>query len=411
MDDLHQWPRSMLNGLPDALLSCFKESVRKGITIVSDYSGMMCAEMAMTSLIGGLGNDGLGTMMVKVYYSCDCGRVSQRLMVDHKSSMGAQHVFENILDRVPPSVLTRLQGLQKDCQQRLEVDLEHVNPDKQRQRHKDICLKYGKELVGSSLNVLNKCEFRKEVPCLKHRRVCSALPPRQEGGLLIAVSGSTCKDYANLGRMLTTAGCHIIPFMVWATFTARVIKPDILIHENVRGFDWKLLKDTFGPTYAQASRVFSPYHMGFPANKPRIYSILFNSQNLETLAEFDGKEFEKYMFKDIMVDASVYFYDEPTSEERESIRTLAMERCGRIVRLGHEFDHEDVTLSGPYRARLALYKAQSIDGFLANLAQRPTFNNQTAAFMPTLTCTSIIYNMNLGRLMTIREYLLAIGGP
>ena len=83
--------------------------------------------------------------------------------------------------------------------------------------------------------------------------------------------------------------------------------PDIIIHENVASLDWCLLEELFGEEYAVQCRRFNPSDVGYPANRPRVYSLLVLKSRLEIQKPYDGPAFTQAMFRDVKSDANLYF--------------------------------------------------------------------------------------------------------
>jgi hypothetical protein len=195
------------------------------------------------------------------------------------------------------------------------------------------------------------------------------------------------------------------------------VKPDIIIHENVLGFKLTLLQDVFQPPdFHVASRQFSPCDLGFPCNRPRIYSVVHDAQATVLTMNYDSTMFERFAYFDVVADANLY-YRHPLGAEDVGILVDLAEKNGRV--LPPDFQEQGVSyaeyLAGPHKVRLAGYTDAMVKkgeaGFICNLFQRPSHSEAVVKYVPTLLRTSTLYNMRLNRLTVPREYCAVMGVP
>ena len=72
--DLHDWTKGMLGRLDATFLQDLGANLAAGVTLVSDYSGMMCAEMTLGMTLRELGRHGIDVSKTEVYSTCDCDK-------------------------------------------------------------------------------------------------------------------------------------------------------------------------------------------------------------------------------------------------------------------------------------------------------------------------------------------------
>ena len=65
--------------------------------------------------------------------------------------------------------------------------------------------------------------------------------------------------------------------MVWAFETlARLAAPDVIVHDCTPRFDTGALELIFGGMFVVMSLVFSPTDLGWPANRPRRWTLMIH---------------------------------------------------------------------------------------------------------------------------------------
>jgi len=413
-DELHRWPEQLVDGSSEVRVSRAIANVKSGIVLLSDFSGMLCVETAMAMLLVELEARGVDTARVRVHRACDINKVSRRVMLAADGRTAPDHVFGCIKSQVPGPALKQLHLMHERFEMQIRSLIHQDMPHDEQQR---IWERIGKKYMLKGLELLEASAFAEHGWCYKHNCLCPWNPARTEHDMVIAVAGSVCKDYSSFGKMLMNMGKHSVAFIVWVA-SLRKSLPDAILHENVVKFDWRLLIDLFGGSYKARCRSFSPLHFGYPMNRPRIYSALVRLVGWHFHDGYDGPEFEE-TFRRIAADGSIYFHDELTEYELEVVESMASKvgRClvrpvdGRIGSAAREF------LSGVHGVRLSRFEAiaeqRGTKGFefLTNLQNRPTFHQQITAYVPTLMCSSFIFNSNLNRPMFRDELFLSMGMP
>jgi hypothetical protein len=271
------------------------------------------------------------------------------------------------------------------------------------------------------LAILQKVEFKKNLFCIVHEKECPYNPPVDGQKFVIEIAGTTCKDFSSFGKKLLTCGDNCLPMLVWMTSAAR-LAPHVVVHENVARFDWEILRLAFKKDeFTISSRVFAPLEIGFPMNRPRVYSIISNCALVAVEGRFDMHGFEKCFFAKVVANADIYFKEVLGKRDQEDLVEVAR-AAGRVLEVGcaSSFGDPSRYLSGSSQVRLLQYKlrvlreSESAEGdppFLCNLQNRASFSDAVTSYMPTLMCRSLLFNIKLNRLMVSEELYSAIGVP
>ena len=103
--------------------------------------------------------------------------------------------------------------------------------------------------------------------CLRHGG-CSRARPTFD------VSGSPCQPWSGRGHRQGKESPDIVLFLVWCKLI-RHVRPYVVVHENVPGFDSSLLEHCLGDRFDIVTLHTSPKHCGFTLlNRTRVYSTL-----------------------------------------------------------------------------------------------------------------------------------------
>ena len=106
--------------------------------------------------------------------------------------------------------------------------------------------------------------------CGTHETTCAF------GRVDVDVSGSPCTPWSRASRRRRGREDPVAALvLVWCAWLRRAL-PSIAVHENVVGFDQRVLEDTIGDLYYVEPVRMMPQDMGFPfLRRPRVYTFLF----------------------------------------------------------------------------------------------------------------------------------------
>ena len=91
-----------------------------------------------------------------------------------------------------------------------------------------------------------------------------------------------CQPWSAFGKRARGKSHLMLLVLVWLLWV-RAAQPLVIIHENVVGFDSKILTNCWGDLYTMVSFHVSPQQMGFNVRRPRLYCILYLSNKLRVL--------------------------------------------------------------------------------------------------------------------------------
>ena len=239
VQSLFSWPRVALEtclataGLASLMESCLFD--HPGAMMSTHFSGLGSAEMAWrmvrswAKLIVGR------EVALTDGWACEKSKALQQLL-----RASSTCVFTDILDRLP--------DIGDELRKSITIDFQAA-----------------KEVVMRS-RVLSYAN------CATHGSQCPV------SRTAVDVSGSSCRPWSR--ARLVEAGGHrrnhkdILVFLAWCRIL-REDKPGIVIHENVRGFDGKILEELLGDMYDITAVDVLPEHLGFSfVARPRVYNVL-----------------------------------------------------------------------------------------------------------------------------------------
>ena len=244
-----QWAFGVLKCLSEFVgaASLRRSLLLEGCSFSSHFSGIGTAEKAAKCL-GRAASDAIGfTFSFQPLWACESSTACQRRL---RRSPDDACLFDNILDISPAA---------KALAERLQAS-------------------------GAAL------DFKEEWPRLQNgglspnMRVCRIHDNAfcQVGARPdFDVSGSPCQQWSRFGKREGRSSHLTVLFLAWAHW-AKIVRPLVLIHENVVGFDSSLLQETLGGLYDLVVLNVEPAHAAFPmVARPRSYAVLFLRDHVE----------------------------------------------------------------------------------------------------------------------------------
>ena len=238
-----------------------KSTLHMDIILSSSYSGSGAFEYAATQVLQTCAQvtepQGESTSRQWICHSASEVGVTERAwLLGLKGMARHEHVFGDILDRLPRPVYTALKTMEEDAlsalaslkdqlQQGIITNGEFsAGASAMGQQYVDkIC----KELAG--------IEFESDVWCYRHQSLCPVSPrsasthsslsrKTRESALWIEVAGNTCVPWSPMAKRdggTALLDRSTLVFLCWA-FSAKFYEPDLIIQENVARFDHELLE-------------------------------------------------------------------------------------------------------------------------------------------------------------------------
>ncbi len=215
----------------------------KTCTMSSHFSGVGSAEWAMLCLDSG-------------FFQAIGERVNIRSASVCDSSRSCQQVLQGFLAGSSTCIFADITDL-SDVGKRLYQEA------RKRGHLKNIHAAW-KEINESHLNigVGRACARHLSSACVGSRH------------LTFDVSGSPCQAWSRMGPRHGKHSPEMVVFLVWCKW-ARSVRPYVVVHENVPGFDGQLLETFLGDLFEIITVRTSPKQCGFAfLNRPRLYAML-----------------------------------------------------------------------------------------------------------------------------------------
>ena len=233
--------------------------------------------------------------------------------------------------------------------------------------------------------------------------------------LRVHVAGSTCTSWSRMGTKRGWAATSALAFAVWA-FETLAQRPDALLRECTQDFDVSMLESIFGEHYTLASYVFSPIDLGYPASRPRRYTLLLLRRRLEPTVGFNDEGFGGMFFRHCVTTGHI-FWRAPKEPVNKHLSDMAVQKrhLPPTQTDGEPWLPRDVLPEGLH-VRLLAYekacrKARCPLKFIVNLCQNQSFMKGRSEFVPTLlTHTSALWSMRVGRLLFFPTDHLGVQG-
>ena len=199
----------------------------------SFFSGIGTSELAWKAIAAALAQFGVHCCLRQTF-ACEHDPVCQVLLLAHTSG----HIFADLLDMMSAPGLIGCSSFE--------------------QKHA----------------ATRSAAVRLSAWCCRHGARCPV------SGGDIDTSGSPCQDWSTAGLRRGSEGERVHLLLLWMRWH-RVMETPIIIHENVKGFDLKMLTTFLGDLYVAWHVEVGPEHVGWPCCKrPRLYVALLHRRKV-----------------------------------------------------------------------------------------------------------------------------------
>ena len=392
--ELYAWPENAFQVLQTNDASCLRlleQNFLAGGSLISHYSGKGTLESAFCD-VGNYVREkfdslrGFSQPRFQCCSACDISAVCRKLLLGHGQDSAPNHVFGDILQRVPEQT--------PPLRDMSFADLQSILKDR-----------------GSTLYTASSVAY-----CYRHNRPCCLwhglnLPgkPEERSGLLISGAGFCCTDWSprRMGKRPGAKGLTAPVFMHWIAEN-RALKPDLLFWENSSSFDPNVLTEALGEEYLHVCTELGPDVLGWPHLRPRIFGVAV----LRSTCSFTGStdEFLSWFLRRVVLDADIFF-QAPEPEVQSMMQELAARR-------GHgQVEHPSLNMAvtpssfaalQEYRKLRASRAGLQTGAFLCDLEQNPGYAS-CGAFLPSCPTHSTIFSLNRDRILSGKETLAAMG--
>ena len=389
-------------------------TLQLGIRLCTDYSGMGCAEMALTNIVSGIGCvAGLGFANVFCHRASDILPHARSVLLSHTGVAAPRHVFGDLFDRIPRSALKEMQAAQRNIAKQVQRAWRTSSAES---GARAISRNWGKKLCTECERIMsqphNAIPPLRKAFCYKHNQCCRVSGGRDDPAsiITITVAGVTCTDYSSMGKGLQNTGVTVLAFYAFA-FQILADLPEIVLLECTVLFDTIVLA-IFSGKYVIQCIDFSPSDMGIPSSRPRKYMLLTLISKIALTLPFDRLHFSFLFFAKRFVSSQIYIVVDAEFRQHGVINNLRKQR-GYLTHLdGKQWTLRQVLAPGMLRSlqgykRLATESGE--EDCYVNLQQTPDFMKTISPVVPTLLQGSMIYSLAQGIAFEYPEHLLVMG--
>ncbi|CAE7524520.1 unnamed protein product [Symbiodinium sp. CCMP2456] len=280
------WPSRVLSDMrvhQPQMVTSLQSKFQKRIVVTTHYSGLGTAELALRMLERQFAShvaEGEPSSGIVLYSACEKDPTARSMLLNHTAeAFNPQHVFGDILSRVPAEQLCVLKDIESDFLHRSEQlckDAQLSTVDRS-----DLKDSLGAEMMEMFLHKLDQCTFSERDWCYVHKRRCPLCPVREPDAEYGEIAGTTCVAWSSMRQANSSSGKWLhrstLPCLVWL-FWLQKVQPSWYLHECVVRFDASALIQRLSQ-YLTLSFVFSPVDFGIPVHRQRRYTFGINLES------------------------------------------------------------------------------------------------------------------------------------
>jgi hypothetical protein len=411
LQGLYEWAPQLIK---QALASEHGDVISKNLRMlhgqkmlmVSDYSGMGGAEMAMHSVVSALASVIHITLETTFWRACDSDRSCQTVL-SAEGAAGPKHVFPDLTSRV--SDWTNTQMKRVISHSTAHIGMKRFNGMAERDAVKVVSA----WARGALVDIMDKATFDDDkreycYKCDDNRCRVYGPPGFRQGFLRLAVAGTTCTSWSSMGTRRMWASDTAVPFMVWL-FEVRATLPHMVVHECTPEFDWVVFNVVLGAFYVISTIVFSPVQLGIPASRPRRYTLLVLRTSATLTLSLTTTTFAELFYRQCSVLGHV-FWSAPSNLIAKYIDDLRT----KLLLPEHRPDGSEWTMlqamssakrGSVHRLQRLCSRMQLPLKYIVNLSQSAARFRSTE-YVPALTTNTVaLWSMPCQRLLIPAEYL------
>ena len=261
------------------------------VYVTTSYSGIGTAEAGAADAMEQLravratrGFNAAALLEMRMHGAVECDDHCIQALKMHAEQSRARHIFVDINDRIPSSLLASLRQdltrLRRKVETHYRLTMQFKGCQAAEKDRVSWVAELGKQFVQRAMKELKALDWSEcsQSWCVAHGKLCPLKPAAGPEDVWIEIAGSTCVAWSSMSKSRWGwLDASSIPCLVWAAWVAHA-RPDCIIHENVRSFDWTFFNalDIIDDNYWVASACHSPVDQGIPANRPRRYTILLS---------------------------------------------------------------------------------------------------------------------------------------
>ena len=402
LHDTFKWHEVFLKEIRDmGMEETFRDNLR-GSTIVASsvFSGIECHKVAFAQLLHAAQ---LGSL--QHYSACDCDPECRQVIRNGHGVARTQHIFADVLDRLPRPVWQSCERMVKN--QLSEYEVRRAEGD----AHGAIVAEVGQRLLHDLFNHISAQHLLQRGWCVAdgQRAVWARVRPKTSvGELEFHFAGFPCTSWGTRGKMFDLLHMSTVPLAtVLVDITQNPV--DIGIYECTPRFASSGISDieAVAATYHIQKVFTSPTDFGHPHRRRRCFMVFVNKKRRAVLGDIG--DFHKKCMRQVVASGTMYFCagDDLVLAAKSS---QAKKRC-RSMQLPWE-----MLLTPSESIRLRELKAECLRrygtarGVITMLDQNAS-HESSGTTMPCLTRNCQPWSFSHGRVLVAHEHLVVQGFP
>lgn len=414
--------------LPDTRAR-FLDTCSSRIDISTDYSGIDAPMIAMARVQRYVQDMMQAPFMYTHYSSCEVEPSLQALLADSFAFVRPQHIFGDILDRIP-----------KEHRCKMDSMLAQLPPKRSRAkcpdtdaRRRNVYNQIGEYMRAHKFDIFGKgCS----APCRAHGGKCCLVmheDPLDVDGhsmprpLKLNISGPICCGWSSIGQRHGLSHPSAYPWHCFLT-QREVADEDMFIIENSVHFPPSIVVERLGHTHELRFIMCGPEDLGWPTTRKRIYIIGVRRETFIWAADRHssggGKDdehnstqhFLSLFGRSVQLDGDIFLLDD------DDTRRETYQACARAqTTISPNVKTQDIKLLDiipacyrkHYYGYMQQYQASEslCSCFIADLHQNPCKRPMCGYMLPTQLTHGLQYSFSAGKVFTHKELLAAMGNP
>ena len=427
LEEIFAWPSDMLRQLKNfGHIQEYRDTLRRGVTLHTSFSGMGCPEMAAAMIAAALDSsddaDEVAAAVFspsppspKFFRAADVNKTCVEILKSYNRSCGSpSHVMGDLCKLVPETVLGRMQSIvgiaQKEVAQLSELaGRRGWSKEREARANDDVEQRVFLELLHTlQCGDVDWTEIQGHCEC--HSGSCPWWGGSGDA-LTGEIAGTTCVHWSSRGSGTGWLGDSVIPFFIWLVLVFHK-KPSFVLHECTPRFDVQVFHSVLGDLYDIQTIIVSPSDVGIPSSRPRRWTVLLRKTELLALLPIDSDQFRQLFFRKVMLDGTTYMTSIREEQWAAYLAEMAHDRGFPSQDVGRPWTWSEVIAAQfETRARLAddHARAQGIPKGLTDVEQTHEFAPIHTVF-PCLLRKSTIYSL-FHRVCAPLEHFAPVGVP
>jgi hypothetical protein len=277
----------------EVVSSYTKEDVR--VYVTTPFSGLGTPEIALKQILGSLRENFGQDLTIQMHSATDIDPTCSSILGTHIGECAPEHIFEDVLDRIPPEHLRCLQKSQESHKQRFHEFIATNNITGKLERS-SLLKSAGIAFMTDVSRILSEVPMTRDgkVFCKKHQKPCPFCPPegflKDRNGTLgrtfwLDVAGVICTPWSMQGIQMGWLDEHSLPTIVYCHMLSKC-KVDCALIECVPRLDTTRVLGLLGPGFEMEPVTFCTTELGLPVHRRRVYIKVMNMKSCTKVSAF-----------------------------------------------------------------------------------------------------------------------------